>query len=98
MGFQAPTVLRCHCLPACLCLHKAGIEFVQSYKLDNSHIVFRVVHRFGQTCRFCHVGVVGMGMVLDLLTHANTVPITGNPQVSATHSHAHTHEWCPSQS
>src|SRR5882762_2628622 len=35
-----------------------------------------------------------MGMVLDLLTSANTVPIMGNPWVSATCSHARTHEWC----
>jgi len=37
-----------------------------------------------------------MGTVLDLLTHSNTVPVMGNPWVSATHSHAqfcshHTH-------
>src|SRR5882762_1099690 len=28
-----------------------------------------------------------MGAVLDLPTRANTVPIAGNPRVSATHSH-----------
>src|SRR5882724_5955587 len=39
---------------------------------------------------------MGMGMVSDLPTHANTVPVTGYPQVSATHSHTRTHEWCVS--
>ena len=38
----------------------------------------RVVHGFGQTCRFCCAGVVGIGLVSDLLTCGNTVPITGN--------------------
>jgi len=43
---------------------------------------------FGQTCGFCHAGPVGTGPVSDLPTHANTVPVTGYPRVSATHSHA----------
>jgi hypothetical protein len=32
-----------------------------------------------------------MGTVLDLPPHANTIPITGYPHVSATHSHVCTH-------
>src|SRR5882724_2647370 len=32
------------------------------------------------------MGGMGMGTVSDLLTHANTVPITGYPWVSATQS------------
>jgi len=31
-----------------------------------------------------------------LPTCANTIPVTGYPQVSATHSHTRTHEWCVS--
>src|SRR5882762_8718647 len=54
----------------------------------------RVVHRFGQTHRFCCMGVAGTGTVLDLPTCANTVPVMGNLQVSTTCSHTHTHEWC----
>src|SRR5882762_624119 len=30
---------------------------------------------------------MGTGTVLDLLTHTNTIPIAGNPRVSATCSH-----------
>src|SRR5882724_3432934 len=37
----------------------------------------RVVHGFGQTRRFCHVGPMGTGPVSDLPTHANTVPMMG---------------------
>ena len=48
----------------------------------------RVVHRYGPHHRFCCAGVGGMGMVLDLPTHANTTLITGYLQVSATCSHA----------
>ena len=36
---------------------------------------------------------MGMGPVLDLPTHTNTVPITGYLQVSATRSHARMHGW-----
>src|SRR5882762_1946475 len=32
------------------------------------------------------------GTVSDLPTHGNTVPVTGYPQVSATHSHTCTHQ------
>ena len=53
----------------------------------------RVVHGFGQTHGFCCVGLAGMGPVSDLLTHANTIPIMGYPQVSATRSHTRTHGW-----
>jgi len=50
--------------------------------------VSRVVHGFGQTRGFCHVGPMGTGPVSDLPTCANTVPVAGYPQVSATRSHA----------
>ena len=46
------------------------------------HVMVRVDHGF------CCTGVVGTGTVLDLLTHTNTIPVAGNPRVSATHSHA----------
>ena len=48
----------------------------------------RVVHRLGQTHGFCRVGPMGTGPVSDLPTRANTVPVVGYPQVSATRSHA----------
>ena len=50
--------------------------------------ISRVAHRFGWTHRFCCMGPTGMGPVLDLLSCANTIPITGNLRVSATCSHA----------
>ena len=55
--------------------------------------VARVAHGFGQTCGFCRAGPTGMGPVSDLPTCANTVPVTGNPRVSATRSHHLTHIW-----
>src|SRR5882724_8135562 len=48
----------------------------------------RVAHGFGQTRGFCRAGPTGTGPVLDLPTRANTIPVTGNPRVSATRSHA----------
>ena len=48
----------------------------------------RVVHGFGQSRGFCHAGPTGTGPVSDLLTRANTVPVTGYMRVSATGSHA----------
>ena len=54
---------------------------------DTNLMPTRVVHGF------CHAGPMGTGPVSDLLTCANTVPVTGYPWVSATGSHAR-REWC----
>ena len=64
------------------------VMFPEPSIAEDNVVVSRVVHGFGQTCGFCRTGPAGTGPVSDLLTRANTVPVTGYLWVSATGSHA----------